>query len=255
VSGPKAVVLAAPGTNRDGDAAFALARAGADPVVLSVRDARRDPQRLRSATVVVVAGGFSYADALGSGRLFALDLTAFLTDELTHLRDRGTPILGICNGFQVLVRAGLLPGGGARAALGPNASGRFECRWVTLAPRSQHCVWTAGLRAPVLAPVAHGEGRFVADDTTVAALAAADRIALTYVRRDGAPAGGAYPVNPNGSVADIAGICDEGGTILGLMPHPENHVVNRQHPRHTRGEHDGLALALFENGLRHVRAR
>lgn len=247
---PRAVVLTAPGTNRDVDTAFALELAGARPEIVSVMAARREPHLLRDAALIVVAGGFSYADAVGSGRLFALDLTAFLIDELTALRDAGRPILGICNGFQTLVRAGLLPG---PAALGPNASGRFECRWVTLIARSRHCVWTAGLEEPILAPVAHGEGRFVADDETQARLRAADCVAFTYGTVDGHDAGGAYPANPNGSVHDIAGVCDDGGTVLGLMPHPENHVIARQHPRHTRGESGGSGLTLFVNGVRHAR--
>jgi phosphoribosylformylglycinamidine synthase I len=247
----RAVVLAAPGTNRDLDTAFALERAGAAPEVISVLAARREPRRLRNAGLVVVAGGFSYADALGSGRLFALDLTAFLLEELTALRDAGRPILGICNGFQTLVRAGLLPG---PAALGPNESGRFECRWTTLVPRSRRCVWTASLEEPILAPIAHGEGRYVVDQTTYADLLATDRVALTYGSPNGIDADGVYPTNPNGSAFDIAGVCDVGGTVLGLMPHPENHVVARQHPRHTRGETGGSGLALFMNGVRHARA-
>ena len=247
---PRAVVLAAPGTNRDRDTAFALEQAGARPEILSIPAARRDPRLLRQADLVVVAGGFSYADAIGSGRLFALDLTSFLIDELTALRDAGRPILGICNGFQTLVRAGLLPG---PSALGPNATGRFECRWVTLIATSRHCLWTAGIDEPMHAPIAHGEGRYVVDEHTLARLHASDCIAFTYADSMGRAANGLYPDNPNGSSGDIAGICDESGTVLGLMPHPENHVVARQHPRHTRGERGGLGLSLFINGVRHAR--
>jgi len=247
---PPAVVLTAPGTNRDRDTAFALERAGANPSILPMSEARRDPTPLRRAALVVVAGGFSYADSLGSGRLFALDLATFLVDELTALRDAGRPILGICNGFQTLTRAGLLPAG----ALGPNHSRHFECRWVTLIPRSRRCIWTTDLHEPLLAPVAHGEGRYVADAVTIAALQTADGIAFTYGTPDGNDAMGAYPANPNGSTHDIAGVCDEGGTVLGLMPHPENHVVPRQHPRHTRGERGGSGLPLFVNGVRFASA-
>ncbi len=251
---PPAVVLSAPGTNRDLDAVFALERAGADPRVQTIADVRLSRRVLRDAAIVVLAGGFSYADALGSGRLFALDITTFLADELRLLRDAGRLILGICNGFQTLVQAGLLPGDGVRAALGPNASGQFECRWVTLTASASVCLWTAGLTEPIMAPVAHGEGRFVADETTVRGLAATDQIALTYATSDGVPAEGKYPANPNGSMADIAGVCDATGTILGLMPHPENHVINRQHPGFLRGERHGLALALFTNAVTQVGA-
>jgi phosphoribosylformylglycinamidine synthase I len=251
---PPAVVLAAPGTNRDLDAVFALERAGADAHVQTVADVRLSRRALREAAIVVVAGGFSYADALGSGRLFALDITTFLADELRLLRDAGRLVLGICNGFQTLVHAGLLPGDGLRAALGPNASGQFECRWVTLTAPPSACLWTAGLTEPIMAPVAHGEGRFVADDATLRHLVATNQVALSYATSDGMPAEGNYPANPNGSVADIAGVCDATGTILGLMPHPENHVIHRQHPGFLRGQRHGLALALFTNAVNQVGA-
>ena len=229
MSRPVALVLTAPGTNRDPDASHAFDRAGAEPVVADIRQLREQPQRLDEARILCIAGGFSYADALGAGRLLALDLTSYLSDALAAFVAAGRPVIGICNGFQVLVRAGILPG-----ALGHNASGSFVCRWVTLEPRSRHCVWTEGLDEPITCPVAHGEGRYLADDATLASLHAADRVALTY--RDG---------NPNGSIDDIAGVCDETGLVLGLMPHPEDHVTDRQHPRRARGEHGGLGLPLF----------
>lgn len=229
MSRPVALVLTAPGTNRDPDAADAFDRAGAEPVVADIRQLREQPQHLAEARVLCIAGGFSYADALGAGRLWALDLTSYLSDALAAFVAAGKPVIGICNGFQVLVRAGLLPG-----ALGHNAGGSFVCRWVTLEPRSQRCVWTAALDEPITCPVAHGEGRYVADEALLARLHADDRVALTY--RDG---------NPNGSLDDIAGLCDESGLVLGLMPHPEDHVVDRQHPRRARGERGGLGLPLF----------
>ena len=147
-------------------------------------------------------------------------------------------MIGICNGFQVLTRAGLLPG-----ALGHNEQGRFDCRWVELtAEPASTCIWTSGLDDPVHCPIAHGEGRYVHPDP--AALVAAGQVALRYAG-----------TNPNGSMADIAGVCDPTGVVLGLMPHPENHVVVRQHPRH-RHEPDTsrfLGLRLFENAVRHVK--
>jgi phosphoribosylformylglycinamidine synthase len=248
-----AVVLAAPGTNRDGDVAAALRLAGADPTILHLADLHEHRATVRRARVVVVAGGFSFADALGSGRLFALELAAVAGDELRRLIDRGRPVLGICNGFQVLVRAGVLPGLGADqpVALGHNRNGRFECRWVSLLPMSDRCVWTAGLTAPVECPVAHGEGRFAADDDTVAKLQANDQIALVYAA-GGRAAGEAYPANPNGSIADIAGICDPSGVVLGLMPHPENHVHPTQHPQWRRGRPAGSGLPLLANGIHHA---
>jgi phosphoribosylformylglycinamidine synthase len=233
MNAPRALVVAAPGTNRDRDVAFALEQAGATPDVVRLGRLAAEPHVLRYASMLVVAGGFSHADAFGAGRMFALDLTSALGDELAGFVATGRPVLGICNGFQTLVRAGLLPG-----ALGHNHSGSFQCEWVTLDPAPSRCIWTDGLE-PIDCPIAHGEGRYVHPDPD--ALATAGQVALRYRQ------------NPNGSVADIAGICDPTGVVLGLMPHPENHVVVRQHPLWSRGTHRGLALGLFERGVRHAR--
>ena len=219
MSRPGAIVVAGPGTNRDPDAVLALELAGAEPTVVLARELSADPSRLDAAQLLVVAGGFSYGDALGAGRMLALDLTAAdggkLGDALRAFVAAGRPVVGICNGFQVLTRTGLLPG-----ALGHNEAGRFDCRWVALTPEpTSRCIWTAGLDDDIHCPIAHGEGRYVHDDP--AGLAAAGQVALRYAG-----------ANPNGSVADIAGVCDESGVVLGLMPHPENHVVARQHPAH-----------------------
>lgn len=174
--------------------------------------------------------------------MLALDLTAAgggrLGQQVRDFVDSGRPVIGICNGFQVLTRAGLLPG-----ALGPNQHGHFDCRWVELAPDPHsRCIWTDCAGDEIHCPIAHGEGRYVHPDP--AGLAANGQVALRYAGR-----------NPNGSVADIAGVCDETGLVLGLMPHPENHVVPRQHPRH-RLEGDTtvhLGLRLFEAAVRHVK--
>jgi phosphoribosylformylglycinamidine synthase len=242
VSRPIALVVRGPGTNRDPDVSLALDLAGAEPRTILAADLVADPSVLDQARMLVLAGGFSYADALGAGRVLALELERGLGDELRGFVAAGRPVIGICNGFQALVRTGLLPGAGRRAALAPNDTGRFECRWVTLAPVSQRCVWTAGIEQAIDCPIAHGEGRFVCDDDTLADLRASDQIALTY----------AGP-NPHGSVAAIAGITDATGVVLGLMPHPENHVLPRQFPRHARGERGGLGLTLFEHGVRHAK--
>jgi phosphoribosylformylglycinamidine synthase subunit PurQ / glutaminase len=240
MSRPLALVLAAPGTNRDNDVAFALDLAGAQPRVTLLAEFLADPALLRHAQLLVIAGGFSYADALGAGRMWALDLTHGAGDSLQQFVGAGKPVIGICNGFQVLTRTGLLPG-----ALGHNASGHFQCQWVRLAAPISKCVWTAGLD-PIDCPIAHGEGRYVHPDPE--ALAASGQVALTYAG-----------TNPNGSVGDIAGVCDPTGVVLGLMPHPENHVIARQHPRHARGKAPGLrsslGLALFQQGVRHAQER
>ena len=231
---PTALVLAAPGTNRDHDVAFALELAGAEPRVALLAELLADPSVLDGAQMLVVAGGFSYADALGAGRMWALQLTHGVGDALQAFVAAGRPVIGICNGFQVLTGAGLLPG-----ALGHNASGHFQCEWVRLDVPTSRCVWTQRLD-PIECPIAHGEGRYVHPDPE--GLAAAGQVALTYAGH-----------NPNGSVAAIAGVCDPTGVVLGLMPHPENHVLARQHPRAARGTGTGLGLAMFQQGVRHAK--
>ena len=234
MSRPTALVLAAPGTNRDHDVAFALELAGAEPRLALLAQVLADPTVISDAQMLVVAGGFSYADALGAGRMWSLQLTHGVGDTLQAFVAAGRPVIGICNGFQVLTGAGLLPG-----ALGHNASGHFQCEWVRLDVPASRCVWTEGLD-PIECPIAHGEGRYVHPDP--AGLTAAGQVALTYAGR-----------NPNGSVAAIAGVCDESGVVLGLMPHPENHVLARQHPRAVRGTQAGLGLAVFQQGVRHAK--
>ncbi len=234
----RALVIAGPGTNRDRDVEDALERAGADARIVLATELVAQPSLLDGAGLAVVAGGFSYADSLGAGRMLALDLALGVGDALRSFVTDGRPLIGICNGFQVLTAAGLLPG-----ALGHNAQGRFDCRWVVLDPvPTSVSVWTTGIADPIHCPIAHGEGRYV--HPAPEALAAAGQVALRY-----------RSTNPNGSVADIAGVCDPSGVVLGLMPHPENHIVRRQHPRHTRGGGGDahLGLRLFDNGIRHAK--
>lgn len=253
----RALILHANGSNRDREAAQALALAGAAPEIVHLNHLRAGARRWDDYQLLVVPGGFSYADALGAGKLLALDLNAYFTGEVRAFVDSGRPVIGICNGFQALVKAGLLPGTAADAAptatLTFNAAGRFECRWVSLLPQSPCCVWTRGLPEAIYCPVAHGEGNFVTTEPNVLdRLRASGQIALIYGGPQGAPAQGVYPYNPNGSAGDIAGICNAAGNVLGLMPHPEDHVFNYQHPRWTRGETAGLGLPLFVNGVQYA---
>ncbi len=252
---PKVLILHATGTNRDREAAWAVERAGGLPEIVHVNELRQRPGRLRDSAMLILPGGFSYGDALGAGRLLAADLRWLFQDELARFVEAGKPVLGICNGFQALVKSGWLPGppaGSVQATLTRNASNRFECRWVWLqADPESPCIFTRGLSERILCPVAHGEGRFIPRDAGILEdLRARRQVALTYVQKDGSSAD--YPANPNGSVSGIAGVCNERGNVLGLMPHPEDHVVPWQHPGWTRGEMGGLGLALFERGIRYL---
>jgi phosphoribosylformylglycinamidine synthase len=292
---PEALILQAHGTNRDLDVAEALTLAGADPVFAPLNELRAGKKRFSDYQMLIIPGGFSYADALGAGKLLALDLNSYFADEIATFVAVGKPVIGICNGFQALVKSGILPGTNViasraaakqspvkrdkpgmdeiahlplRAVQGSslktaprndmatltfNQQGHFECRWVNLQPISQKCIWTQGLDEIITCPIAHGEGNFQTNyQLLLTNLTAHDQIALTYTHSDGSPANGDYPANPNGSILDIAGICNLAGNVLGLMPHPENHIHPWQHPRHTRGERGGSGLALFENGVRYA---
>jgi phosphoribosylformylglycinamidine synthase len=238
------MVLAAPGTNRDRDVSYALQLAGADPQITLLEELVENPAPLlRDMQMLVLAGGFSYADALGAGRMWSLAVTDRLGDILPRFVALGRPVIGICNGFQVLTGAGLLPG-----ALGHNASGHLQCEWIRMEAPVSKSIWTRDLE-PIECPIAHGEGRYVHPD--VVALEVDGQVALRYATGAATPTGMSY-TNPNGSDGDIAGVCDETGLVLGLMPHPENHVIPRQHPRHARGTAAGSGLGLFKQGVRYA---
>ena len=252
---PKVLILHATGTNRDGEAAWAAKAAGGRPQIVHVNELRERRACLDDFQMLILPGGFSYGDALGAGRLWATDLRWLFQDELARFIEAGKPVLGICNGFQALVKSGWLPGppeNGIQATLTRNASNRFECRWVWLAPEpGSPCVFTRDLSDMIYCPVAHGEGRFVpGDHAALERLHAGRLIALSYVDVGGGPA--AYPDNPNDSVAGIAGVCNERGTVLGLMPHPEDHILPVQHPRWGRGENGCPGLPIFAQGMRYA---
>ena len=255
---PRVLILHADGTNRDHEAAQAFDLAGATSEIVHLNQLRSHERRWADYQLLCIPGGFSYADALGAGKLLALDLNAYFSDEVRRFIDADKPVIGICNGFQALVKSGLLPNQKSeirnqKFTLTFNAHGRFECRWVTLKPQSQTCVWTRGLDELIACPIAHGEGNFVLNDPgDLQRLRECDQVALIYTRENGLPARADYPFNPNGSIGDIAVVCNPRGNVLGLMPHPEDHVFAYQHPRWSRGERGRLGLRLFENGVRYA---
>ena len=249
---PRALILRAPGTNCDHETAHAFERAGGLARRVHVRALVEKPSLVDDCQILCLPGGFSYGDDIASGRIFALELRLRLGDALRAFRDRGGLVLGICNGFQVLLQTGLLladPATGApRASLAHNTSGRFVDRWVHLRAPAGPCVFLKGIDRLEL-PVAHGEGRFVARSAAdLAALDAAGQLALRY---DTDASG--TSTNPNGAQADVAGACDETGRVFGLMPHPERFVDATQHPAWV-GRLDptasGAGLAIFANALR-----
>jgi phosphoribosylformylglycinamidine synthase len=260
---PKALILRSAGANCDVETAYAFERAGATGELVHLNRLLENPAALRDYQLLAIPGGFSYGDDIAAGKILARQLSHHLYEPLREFVSAGKPILGICNGFQVLVKTDLLPGAldgrtGQLCTLTNNDCGRFVDRWIHLAPRSGKCVWTAGLERLDL-PIAHGEGRFAyADEAIRDAMHANDQIALIYSKADGTPAVGEFPYNPNGSADDVAGICDRSGLILGLMPHPERYIEPFQHPARM-SQTAGVAeftsetgLSIFRRGVQHA---
>lgn len=249
---PRVLILHANGTNRDIELSFAFELAGAQPEIIHLNQLRVKERNWDDYQILAIPGGFSYADTLGAGRLFAIDLRTYFADEVNAFVAKGKPTIGICNGFQVLIKTGILPNLDNKqieATLTFNSHGQFECRWVTLLPQSKHCLWTRNLAEPIYCPIAHGEGNLQFSDINILKqLQANDQIALSYISADGNVADD-FPHNPNGSIANIAGLCSSQGNVIGLMPHPEDHILPHQHPRWSRGEQGCLGLQLFKNGV------
>ncbi len=286
---PSILILHASGTNRDAEAARACELAGGAPEIVHINQLRRGERAFADYQLLLLPGGFSYGDALGAGARLALDLHVYFHDQLHAFIDRGGAVLGLCNGFQTLVKAGVLPGAKKeigdrrvgdweierveeasaqspisnlqspnlpisqslseislrRVTLTENASGHFECRWVHLAANPQATApFLRDLDELIFCPVAHGEGNVqVKDAAMLAEIEEGNLVAFRYVDAEGRPANGAYPLNPNGSVADIAGLCNRRGNVVGLMPHPEDHLLPVQNPLGGAGR---LGLAIFQ---------
>ncbi len=257
---PRTLILRSAGTNCDGETAYAFERAGATTESIHINRLLESPKRIHDFQILAFPGGFSYGDDIAAGKILANQITHHLGPELHKFIAAGKPVIGICNGFQVLVKTDLLPGPlagrtGQTATLTNNTSGRFTDCWIHLAPRGKKCIWTANLQ-PIELPIAHGEGRFIpADEAVREALWKNDQVALIYTQPNGSPAAGQSPDNPNGSTDDIAGVCDTTGLVFGLMPHPERHIEPFQHPAWT-SRHPlppvGQGLQIFINAVQHV---
>jgi phosphoribosylformylglycinamidine synthase len=261
---PRALIVTAAGINCDRELADAFAQAGAVPEPLHLNELIASPARIDRFDLIGLPGGFSYGDAVAAGRIAAALMRRHLYPALVRAVTRGVPIIAPCNGFQMAVQMGLLPGPAIGepwpeqppapvVALCPNSDGRFVDRWVGIEiPANTRCVWTQGLEpaaSVAMLPIAHAEGRFtVADPVRLAQLDECGQVAVRYVSGD----------NPNGSAGNVAGLCDASGLVFGLMPHPERYTRWTQHPWWTRlGEptRQGTppGLEMFRNAVTHAR--
>lgn len=280
MTAPKVAVLFGFGINCDHETAAVFNLVGGAAERVHVNHFISGERSMEEFQILAVPGGFSFGDHLGSGRLMGNRMRFALRDQLHAFVAAGKPIIGICNGFQVLVKTGLLPGPNAplpdfvqRASLTLNDSGRYEDRWVTLEfDDNSPCIWTKGITR-MDCPVRHGEGKFVMPSTTdFDALAAGHQLTVRYV--DPATEAGSgmtdeplpFPLSPNGSMRNIAGVCDATGLVFGLMPHPEAVYAKWLHPDHTRntapgpehsealGAWEGEGLQMFRNAVEYVKA-
>jgi phosphoribosylformylglycinamidine synthase len=256
---PKVIILRTAGTNCDEETAYAWEQAGASTHLEHVNALIERPAILDDYSILTIPGGFSYGDDISAGKILANQLYHHLAENLAKFINDGKLVLGICNGFQVLVKAGLLPGGGEQpvgsqmVTLTMNDSARFEDRWVHLRCPKKGNAFLPPDRLLAM-PIAHAEGKLVAaDKETLNRIVAGQHVAVTYCDPLGNPSG--YPCNPNGSEADIAGLVDSTGRVFGLMPHPERHQRPDQHPQWTRRKSDaGDGALLFRTAVRYIKA-
>lgn len=253
---PKALVLRTAGTNCDRETAYAFAVAGAESTLMHMNHLKAKDS-LSSYHILCIPGGFSYGDDLGAGKIFSLELLLWLRNDLEKFLARGGLILGICNGFQVLVKTGILPGVDFKqqVTLALNDSGRFEDRWVCLktspAVSPARSIWLNDLPETIHLPVAHAEGKFFASESVLDDLEKGNQIAFRYAGPKGETE--IYPYNPNGSLRNIAGITDKSGRVLGLMPHPERYMFAHHHPSWHEGDCNPWGLKIFENAVKYCR--
>ncbi|MEM2963646.1 MAG: phosphoribosylformylglycinamidine synthase I [Candidatus Anstonellales archaeon] len=255
---PKVAILSGFGINCQIETSHAFSLAGAEAKIIHLNDFLCGEEHFSNYHCIAFPGGFSFGDDISSGKVYGNKIRTRLWDQLLEFIDEEKLIIGICNGFQTLVKIGLLPNISGtftqEATLFSNASGRFEDRWVYLTanPKSR-CIFTKGITRLYL-PVRHGEGQFIVEKKEIKTKLKDDGyICLQYTDSKGnlAP----YPSNPNGSEENIAGICDKTGRIFGLMPHPECHIFFHHHPRWTRGEggREIMGINIFENAVRYMK--
>ena len=246
---PLFLVITGDGINCERETAAAFVHAGGDARIMHVNDLLAAPEKLAAYDGMAIPGGFSFGDELGSGQILALKIRHRLGDAFARFIARKKPVIGICNGFQVLVKLGLLPFPDAPerlCALAPNAHGGFMNRWATLLPQSSHCIWTAGIENAIRLPVRHGEGRIVFAEGR------AEELHAQLVQNGQIPF--CYDADINGSYANIAALCDPGGYVLGLMPHPEAFMHAETAPQAQKTQ-PGDGFVLFSNVIRHLQGQ
>ncbi len=252
---PRTLIVRAAGTNCDNETDHAFRLAGAETKRIHVNRLTEKPELLDEFGILVFPGGFTYGDDVAAGKILANELTTRIAEPLHRFVERGSLVLGICNGFQVLIKTGLLPGWGEterQMTLTDNLNGKFVDAWYWLQPVSKKCVFTRGMTEPIYLPIAHAEGRFVGrDSAALDRLEENDQVVFRYTNPPGVEGPLADGANPNGADRDIAGICDPTGRVMGLMPHPERHIFTTQHPRWTRGDAkaEGDGMQFFRNAV------
>ena len=268
MTSPRVCVLRAPGTNCDPETCYAFELAGAKVDNVHLFELAKHPERLKDYQILCIPGGFSYGDDIGAGVIFAGQLRRQLDEMLHDFLDRDTLTLGICNGFQVLMKAGILPGSEGKSTsedidhrqvtLTWNDNGKYTARWVNLVCDSSKSVFLKGIDTIEL-PIAHAEGKLcVSDQSLPEKWEKSGQLGLRYCDASGQATDKVLsePMNPNGSIANIAGLSDPTGRVLGLMPHPERFLKATHHPQWTRnnltGKGDGLKI--FENAVNYFSA-
>lgn len=270
---PKICVLRTDGTNCDQELYYAFEKFGGTPEYVQINELRSKDKKLKDYQILAIPGGFAYGDDIASGKILAVELVSFLKDQLQEFINNKGLILGVCNGFQVLVRTGLLPFGNfgkMDATLGQNASGNFECRWVKIKIEKSRCVFlnpqdftsevklerrpesTSEVLLTMDIAVNHGEGKFWADHKNLNKVENQNLVFCRYVDENGKSTD-KYPQNPNGALNAIAGLCDPSGRILGLMPHPEKIVDLTQHPNWRRNNVKALGGIIFEGMVKYAK--